>query len=317
MQKQEAKDTIIDKKLESNFLPSIGLSTLKFFESDYLFPDHPDSGLIDPDYKWPVNYKFNSRGFRDKEWPTNDQELKTAIWCVGDSTTVGTGSPINHTWCYQLEQQSSRRTINISMAAASNDWISRQVLKILDEITPETIVIQWSFIHRREKPLDEINLILNDAWKKHYNNVKGPSWPVCPNIDQIDSLPRSVKFEIFNKHDPRWQQLKSDICLDENRRFFFAGTSDAQDVENLLNHIKNIENSKGKTTVIHSAGPDFAPPGLKDSICSSISQLTSHYTGEVKKIDLARDRRHYDIKTSKHFTNQILSILQNTDLLKK
>jgi hypothetical protein len=101
-------------------------------------------------YPYQVNYKYNSRGFRDAEWPTNINELKQAVWCVGDSFTVGIGSPLEHTWPYQVGKQLGRRTINVSMDGASNEWIARKVLKICEVISPELAIIQWSYVHRRE-----------------------------------------------------------------------------------------------------------------------------------------------------------------------
>ena len=50
-----------------------------------------------------VEYRYNTRGFRDLEWPDDHQELKNAIWCVGDSFTVGIGSPFRHTWPQVLQ----------------------------------------------------------------------------------------------------------------------------------------------------------------------------------------------------------------------
>lgn len=101
-------------------------------------------------YPHPVIYQYNSRGFRDQEWPDNINELQQSIWCVGDSFTVGLGSPATHTWSYLLEQKTNRRTINISMDGASNSWIARKAVGIFKEIKPVTIVIHWSYIDRRE-----------------------------------------------------------------------------------------------------------------------------------------------------------------------
>lgn len=102
-------------------------------------------------YPHTVNYVYNSRGFRDAEWPESTQELESAIWCVGDSFTVGLGSPYEHIWPQRLQQARGQRTINVSMDGASNNWISRRACAILQKIRPGTMVIQWSYIARREK----------------------------------------------------------------------------------------------------------------------------------------------------------------------
>ena len=59
------------------------------------------SGMDSPDlcldskhfksYPYSVSYQYNSRGYRDHEWP---DDLQNAVWCIGDSFTVGIGSPV-------------------------------------------------------------------------------------------------------------------------------------------------------------------------------------------------------------------------------
>lgn len=99
--------------------------------------------------RWPhpVNYKYNSRGFRDQEWP---QDLNSAVWAFGDSFTVGIGSCFEHTWPQVLSQHSQRRVINVSMDGASNEWIARQVCDAYDLAKPRNMVLMWSYLHRRE-----------------------------------------------------------------------------------------------------------------------------------------------------------------------
>lgn len=101
-------------------------------------------------YTHPIDYVYNSRGFRDAEWPESTDELKRAIWCVGDSFTVGIGQPFAHTWTQVLSHQLGVRTINVSMDGASNDWIARKVQRIVEVIDPKNIVVLWSYTHRRE-----------------------------------------------------------------------------------------------------------------------------------------------------------------------
>jgi hypothetical protein len=98
-------------------------------------------------YPHKIEYRYNNRGYRDDAWPSN---VEQAIWCVGDSFTVGIGSPRQHTWPYLLQQALGQRTINISMDGASNDWICRRAQQIIDEIQPSVMIILWSYIHRRE-----------------------------------------------------------------------------------------------------------------------------------------------------------------------
>ena len=105
-------------------------------------------------YPYKVVYEYNSRGFRDNEWPDTMDNLREAIWCLGDSFTVGLGSPVEHTWPRCLQSLSSKRIINISMNGASNMWISRRAIDIIQGIKPKTIILHWSYLHRRESTVD-------------------------------------------------------------------------------------------------------------------------------------------------------------------
>jgi len=101
-------------------------------------------------YPYELSYKFNSRGFRDEEWPDSIEKLKNCIWCFGDSFTTGVGCPYEYIWTTKLEKLTGIRTINVSLDGASNSWISRKVLRVIEEIDPKLIVIHWSYFSRRE-----------------------------------------------------------------------------------------------------------------------------------------------------------------------
>jgi hypothetical protein len=100
-------------------------------------------------YPYEIEYIHTSRGFRGPEWPSNIDDV---CWCVGDSFTSGVGQPYEHTWPYVFSSKSNIHTINISMDGASNMWISRKTIELL-EIQPKYIIIQWSYIHRRERDI--------------------------------------------------------------------------------------------------------------------------------------------------------------------
>lgn len=124
-------------------------------------------------YPFTVTYQYNSRGFRDNEWPN---DLYNSIWCLGDSFTVGLGSPFDHTWPQVLGRRSGRDVINVSMDGASNQWISRQGRLILQQIRPKTMIIMWSFFHRREM--------------------------CCPDSAQITDMERRLHLDVnANDHD--------------------------------------------------------------------------------------------------------------------
>ena len=92
-------------------------------------------------YPYDISYIFNSRGFRDSEWPTED--LNKHIWCIGDSATLGTGVSLEHRYSSLLP-----KAINVSRILADNEWITDNTISILMEVKPKLIVIQWSYYHR-------------------------------------------------------------------------------------------------------------------------------------------------------------------------
>ena len=116
-------------------------------------------------YPYSIEYAYNSRGYRDAEWPDTLDELKRAIWCFGDSFTVGVGQPFDHIWPQVLSKKLQHRIINVSMDGASNDWIFRKLKRVYEVINPKNIVILWSYTHRRELPdanlLDEDRMLLS------------------------------------------------------------------------------------------------------------------------------------------------------------
>lgn len=97
-------------------------------------------------YKKIVTYEYNSKGFRDDEWPTN---LQNKIWCVGDSFTVGIGQPQNETWPRLLEKSLKEKCINISEDGCSNDLISLRAKYIIENYNPKAVIIMWSYFWRR------------------------------------------------------------------------------------------------------------------------------------------------------------------------
>jgi hypothetical protein len=113
-------------------------------------------------YPYEIEYIHNSRGFRGPEWPSNIDDV---CWCLGDSFTRGVGQPYEHTWPYVFSSKSNIHTINISLDGGSNMWISRKTIDLL-EIQPKYIIIQWSYIHRRERDI-------KTGVRNYYNGDEG------------------------------------------------------------------------------------------------------------------------------------------------
>jgi hypothetical protein len=205
-------------------------------------------------YKKPVWYNYNSRGFRDNEWPSN---LSDVIWCIGDSFTVGLGQPFEETWVQQLNNY--YKAVNISMDGASNEWMVRKAKYIIDNVRPKNIIIQWSHCHRRERP----NQSLSDmARRRHYVHTDG----------------------LYD------------------------------DLKNHFNCMREIEQYKNNSNIIHSWIPDHC---IDDEDNNFISKIFNRYYIELEcqvldntRLDLARDGYHYDVLTAKRYVKHYLELLK-------
>ena len=239
-------------------------------------------------YPHAITYNFNSRGFRDSEWP---EDLNTVTWCLGDSFTLGIGSPAEHTWPSQLNQQ----CVNVSMDGASNAWIARQACHIL-QLQPTNMVIVWSFLERRENSnikLDDLDRRLpgqllsepdhfdhflqcyrtvqanqgstnivhafvpghypvnNTTASQLWQSIAEPSWGACPTgAQELDQVPEFIQQELDQVHDC-WHKLCSAVAY--------------QDLYQQLNNC----------------------------------------VGEITQLDRARDGFHFDIITARAFASAV------------
>jgi len=250
-------------------------------------------------YPHDITYNYNSRGYRDQEWPTTLSELQNAIWCVGDSFTVGLGSPVSHTWPYLLHHHTGLRTMNVSMDGASNDWIARISIDILKQIQPKNMIIQWSYVHRRE---ENLQTALDQHWQSFYNSIRDDSWPSCTRQNR-HMLPQKIQDKIDSVHGG-WNDS---YTQDELRRLQEDNCSDEEDIENILHNIYQVVKSNDcNTKIIHTFIPNFVPRAFKGVVESKAQGLI---IPEIKMLDLARDGHHYDILTSQSLVDQILLLL--------
>jgi len=97
-------------------------------------------------YNKAINYNYNSKGFRDMEWPDNFEDV---VWCVGDSFTVGLGQPFEETWPSVLQSTINKRCLNLGIDGCSNDSMSMMIEKISELYQPTNIVVMWSYVSRR------------------------------------------------------------------------------------------------------------------------------------------------------------------------
>jgi hypothetical protein len=253
-------------------------------------------------YPYPLTYQYNSRGFRDQEWP---QDFHDVIWCVGDSFTVGIGSPLQHTWPWLLGQRTGLRTINISMDGASNQWICRRACEILRSGLAQRMVIQWSYTHRREN--HDVMDIINSRWQRFYQDVRDSNWPPCPQWQYRDQLPIKIQQEL--ERDPYWSKI--DFVHDEERRIdiprreaVLDPTLNTQDFQQC---VQQVEQQQNNCELIHTFIPDFSDDPNIQSVLHSWP-TTRAWLPPIVRLDWARDHHHYDIVTAQNLVTYLHSI---------
>jgi hypothetical protein len=259
------------------------------------------------EYPHSVEYQYNSRGFRDAEWPNTIEELQNAIWCVGDSFTVGIGSPHEFTWPQVLSRATGRRCINVSMDGASNNWISRRAQQIIKEIAPNHMVVLWSYGHRRE--ILDPNLS-DEAKKLHYEKSGLESVSKLNDITNFINcyvslknsragtiifngiIPNSGVVEEIIEHITRsWNNIK-DISWPD------AFPSTLTEFDQLPDHVKKESSSLFSQS-------DFEAWFLLNNFYSQNQLL------HLSNLDYARDYHHFDLATSNFFVQKILENFSN------
>lgn len=248
-------------------------------------------------FPYPVSYSFNNRGFRDAEWPIEKHALKNSIWCLGDSFTVGIGSPYDHIWPQQLEKKSGIRTINVSMDGASNDWITENAIEILDQLRPNRMVIMWSYLHRRQNPNKSLSTLARRIFANKEDSYKTDVENFINNVNKVESL----------KKDTTVVHL---IIPD-----YFVGSK--KDVFKIW---KDISDLSWPVAPITDSEMEMLPNCIKQEmhdvhhcleLYDSLRRLhTLEGLIEIPRLDWARDKHHFDLMTSQWISRQVFPLLK-------
>lgn len=268
-------------------------------------------------YPCHIEYVFNSRGFRDHEWPDSMQELETSIWCIGDSFTVGVGQPFNHIWPTVLSKATDRRTINVSMDGASNDWIYRRCLDIMRCVSPTHIVVMWSSTQRRESDrtdLDDEQRRLFASADSHVQDYM--HWVNLANqLHQSHSKIIQTTIPDFSFYLPDSEQMlpeKSQALSEHWNRI--KGNHWPACPQNLSDLASLSESIRDEMINLHKCYENFVA-ALSSSTqttqqCVSVPDLLPEVVFIPQRLDWARDHHHFDILTSQWLVQQILPRLQ-------
>lgn len=246
----------------------------QILEYDGIDTPSPLVGLFKSEtYKYEISYNYNSRGFRDDEWPT--ENLQDCIWCIGDSFTVGIGVEYDHIWPQILQKKLQKRTINISLRGASNNWIARHAFSIIKEIKPKYLVIHWSYLHRREMSLTEVLNICQEMYDKTKTHLL--TLETCKEIYDLEV---------------------------ERKIHFSSKLSDLDDVKNLQDCIEKVS-CQQDTNIIHSFIPGFYK---SRNVVDELDFYNHKFCQPFYCIDYGRDLHHYGNKTATRFVNSLCDL---------
>jgi hypothetical protein len=309
--------------LPNEILPDLVLTSRMNKRWQYSGMDAPEHSLDQQafhSYPYEVTYEFNSRGFRDTEWPQQEQDLKNCVWCLGDSFTVGLGQPFDHVWPQVLQNATNCRTINVSLDGGSNNWLARRLCDIQTRIDPKQIIVMWSFVERRES---ELSPAKQQVWEIWYADCKDASWPDCPAWDQLYLLPDYVRAEIRDVHkvpvDPEVTKFTLDGVDDHRRqtRRYETRTYEKYLIEDFENWCNCIDSVADFPNVLHCMIPGFAPADQTQKYIQYLHSKKLTTIGECKQLDFSRDGFHFDIITARTLVGQMVAALNINDMHKK
>lgn len=127
------------------------------YQNEFISPDVPNSKYVEHDIEafnnYPkFDYKFNSRGFRDEEWP---EDISNVLWLVGDSGSMGVGVAYEDTFPVLLEKALDVRVIKACKINGNNYFdVFMYAKEVLTTIKPKVLIVQWSFLWRNHIPKD-------------------------------------------------------------------------------------------------------------------------------------------------------------------
>jgi hypothetical protein len=283
--------------LSNIIIPKLANQCFKFYSPDSLSDCHNRKHF--KNYPHDITYRFNSRGFRDTEWP---DDLENAIWCLGDSATAALGSPIDHSWPSQLNQLTGMPVINLGIRAIDNYTISTVAREILVNVQPKNMLILWSFFERRPvsniqtEIIDKSEQLIVDDELEHYNYfINCRLNLVIPNNKTNivhGLLPKTTSFyhwsdleisKIWNDvRDSSWPEKIENIDTIDP-----VIVEELCSIHNVYDRLKKLFNwNKFKNEYMKNRITDF------------------------DQVDLARDAYHWGIDTNKLIADKFSSLLK-------
>ena len=166
-------------------------------------------------YTKDISYRYNSRGFRDHEWP---EDLSDVVWCVGDSFTVGIGQPFEETWPQLLENKTGKRCLNIGQGGCANDTMALRIREICKLYKPKLIVVMWSYFSRRRIDGENVQFDKNDFGVERDIKNFHRNFSLCQKLNvNLINFTVPCAFDDITYLEKKYPELKSIRQLDYAR----------------------------------------------------------------------------------------------------
>lgn len=189
-------------------LPTLIVPKMINKKLEYLSPDTPEDSTNKHQFNsWPskISYEFNSRGFRDSEWP---EDLDKAVWFLGDSVVLGIGQSLPTILCSQFNSITGRTTVNLGVRGVSNHTTAYVAQQVLNEVQPANLVICWSYFYRR--PIKDTYDFLVEG---HTHSIKSDDVEDMFYFrNLVGHLPTNFKTNIIHVFCPGYSVLSQDLA---------------------------------------------------------------------------------------------------------
>lgn len=264
---------------------------------------HPaDAKVIPPNiqtYTDPIEYKFNSMGFRGEDLTTPAEKK---IMVVGCSFTYGDGLPWEDTWGYQFVEILKAQTgkdVKLYSVAYGGSGIDRCAISLMDalhsDFKPDVIIALLPSYSRRMiverldgEQFDTISMILRTGG--HGIRVMTSAY-VGLNMSELDYINRSIAGIQMMYYTAKEMSIP------------LYTSSWSHDTTELLRMIPNLKNGI-----------------LPVSLVCDVSSRNSKYYGDAAvkfKEEIARDLQHFGPRSHYVFAMELYDFLKNKYDFKK
>ena len=144
----------------------------------------------------PIDYRYNSHGFRTDEF---NNEIE--VLCFGCSFTMGTGVHAKDTWPSQFAHKTGLKTANLGLAGSSNDTVFRLARHYLPLLKPKYAIWVQTDMARIEiledSPPISLNILAADIHNPYANDEFIKTWFSVDSNQQLQLQKNTLAFQML------------------------------------------------------------------------------------------------------------------------